>query len=240
MDTATGKVTAQHPVGEQPKADTIRTGEQIFHDANVCFQHWQSCSTCHPDSRMDGLRWDLLNDGIGNPKKTRSLVLSHQTSPVMAMGVRASLEVGTSAGFKHILFVVVPQSDIEATCDYLRSLKPVPSPHLGPEGKLTEAAERGKKLFDEKAGCAACHSGPILTDMKAYDVGTLGELDRKGNTFYTPKLVELYRTGPFLHDARAATLMEVLTKYNKNDAHGTTSKLSKEELDDLVAYLMSL
>ncbi|NOZ24067.1 MAG: c-type cytochrome [Planctomycetes bacterium] len=240
LDTEKRKVIARHAVGPQPKADVVRQGEEIFHDASICFQHWQSCSTCHPNGRMDGLRWDLLNDGIGNPKKTRSLCMSGKTSPVMSLGVRESMEVGAAAGFRHILFVVVPQSDIDATCEYIRSLKPVPSPHLGPDGKLTAAAQRGKKLFEEKAGCAACHTGPLLTDMKSYDVGTKGELDRGAREFYTPKLLELYRTAPFLHDARAATLMDVLTKYNKDDQHGDTSKLTKEERNDLVAYLLSL
>ncbi|MEW6358467.1 MAG: beta-propeller fold lactonase family protein [Planctomycetota bacterium] len=240
LDTEKTKALAKHAVGEQPKADMVRLGEQIFHDASVCFQHWQSCATCHPSGRMDGLRWDLLNDGIGNPKKTRSLCMSHKTAPVMSLGVRATMEVGAAAGFKHILFVVVPESDIEAVCEYIRSLKPVPSPHLGPDGKLTEAAQRGKKVFDEKGGCIACHTGELLTDMKSYDVGTQGELDREAKEFYTPKLLELYRTAPFLHDGRAATIEEVFTKYNKDDRHGETSKLTKEELGDLVAYLLSL
>jgi len=43
---------------------------------------------CHPDSRADGLNWDLLNDGMGNPKQTKSMLLSHRTPPVMASGVR--------------------------------------------------------------------------------------------------------------------------------------------------------
>ncbi|NQT52321.1 PD40 domain-containing protein, partial [bacterium] len=73
IDTANGKPVKRIAVGTQPKADPVRDGERIFHDASLCFQKWQSCSTCHPNARMDGLRWDLLNDGMGNHKKTRSL-----------------------------------------------------------------------------------------------------------------------------------------------------------------------
>lgn len=240
LDAAQGKVLATYPVGPQPEADTVRRGETIFHDAAVCFQHWQSCATCHPNGRSDGLRWDLLNDGIGNPKKTRSLVLSHKVSPVMAMGVRASMEVGVAAGFRHILFVQVPQSDLDAVNEYVRSLTPRPSPTLMPDGKPSAAAERGKKVFEGKAACVACHSGPLLTDMKPYDVGTLGELDKPGDKFYTPRLVELYRTAPFLHDGRAPDLKDVLTTQNKEGKHGETAQLTPEELNDLVAYLLSL
>jgi len=50
----------------------------------------------------------------------------------------------------------------------------------------------------------------------------------------------MYRTGPYLHDGRAATLREVLTVYNPQDRHGRTSNLTDAEIDSLVAFLMSL
>ena len=34
----------------------VRKGEQYFNDATLCFQKWQSCASCHPDARADGLR----------------------------------------------------------------------------------------------------------------------------------------------------------------------------------------
>jgi cytochrome c peroxidase len=47
--------------------------ERLFHDATIGHQSWQSCASCHPDGRAGGLNWDLLNDGIGNPKNTKSV-----------------------------------------------------------------------------------------------------------------------------------------------------------------------
>ena len=38
-------------------------------------------------------------------------------------------------------------------------------------GKLSAAAERGKLLFEGKAGCAACHSGDRFTDDKPHNTG---------------------------------------------------------------------
>lgn len=240
LETATGNLVKNIPVGEQPEPDVVRKGEIAFHDAELCFQKWQSCATCHPhNARMDGLRWDLLNDGIGNHKRNRSLVYSHYTAPVMAMGVRQTAEVAVRAGFKHILFAVVPEETASAVDEYLKSLKPDPNPNLV-NGKLSEAAERGKKIFEGKAECNKCHTGPYYTDLKAYDVGTLGPYDKPTDRFYTPKLTELYRVAPYLHDGRAATLEEVFTIWNKEDKHGKTSKLTKEELADLIAYLNSL
>jgi hypothetical protein len=54
------------PLGPKPALDIVRKGEFYFHDTSICFQGWQSCSSCHPgDARSDGMDWDLLNDGIG-------------------------------------------------------------------------------------------------------------------------------------------------------------------------------
>ena len=236
----TGKPVGKLAVGPQPEADLVRRGEILFNDATICFQHWQSCASCHPEARMDGLRWDLLNDGMGNPKRTRSLVNSYRTAPVMSKGVRADMETAIRAGLKFILFCVRPEEDIAAIKAYLESLRPDPSPYLTPEGQLSAAARRGKKLFEGKADCAKCHTGPLYTDLKAYDVGTLGELDREGDVFYTPKLTEIYRTAPYLHDGRAATIQDVLTTFNAQDKHGVTSNLSPQEIADLAEYVLSL
>ena len=240
LNAASGRQIARMSLGPQPAPGPVRQGDELFHSASVCFQHWQSCATCHPDARTDGLRWDLQNDGMGNPKKTRSLVKSHETAPVMSLGVRDQAETAVLAGFRSILFTEPEAGQTEAVNAYLRSQAPQPSPHLSPQGKLTPPAKRGKILFGGPAGCAQCHSGPLLTDMGAYDVGTLGDLDRPGDRFRTPKLLELYRGAPYLHDGRAATLEEVLTRYNREDRHGRTSGLSPQEMADLTAYLLAL
>jgi cytochrome c peroxidase len=76
--------------------------------------------------------------------------------------------------------------------------------------------------------------------MQRYDVGTLGPYDHEGDTFFTPTLVEVWRTAPYLHDGSAATLEEILTEKNRGDRHGRTSDLSPAEKADLVAYIRSL
>jgi DNA-binding beta-propeller fold protein YncE/cytochrome c1 len=238
-DADTGKTVKMIAIGASPAPDQLRRGEQIFHDAVYCFQHWLSCASCHPNqARADGLNWDLLNDGLGNPKNGKSLIWSHKTPPTMSLGVRASMEVATVAGFRYIQFHEPQPDEIEAVQAWLRSIEPEPSPHLE-KGQLSAAAKRGKAIFEGKANCKGCHPAGLLTDLKTYDVGTRYELDRK-DAFDTPTLIELYRTGPYLHSGEAVTLMQVLTDFNKQDKHGTTSKLSKEELADLVAYLESL
>jgi len=229
------------PLGPKPRMTAVRQGELNFHDARLCFQGWQSCATCHPgDARVDALNWDLLNDGIGNPKNNKSLLLVHKTPPAMSTGVRESAEVAVRAGIRHILFTVQPEEVANLMDAYLKSLKPVPSPHLV-KGKLSAAAQRGERLFHSgRTGCAQCHPEPLFTDLKSYDVGTRGRFDKPTDTFDTPTLVELWRTAPYLHDGSAATMRDVLTTANPNELHGKTSRLSADQLNDLIEYLLSL
>jgi cytochrome c peroxidase len=225
-------------LGPDKALTAVRQGEIFFHDAALCFQKWQSCSSCHPgNARVDALNWDLLNDGIGNPKNTKSLLLSHRTPPSMGLGVRATAEDAVRAGIRHIQFAVRPEEDAVAIDEYLKSLKPVPSPYLV-DGKLSARAQRGKVVF-ESAGCTSCHGTALHTDMMKYNIGT-GKLLDKGKEFDTPSLVEVWRTAPYLHDGRAKTIVDVFKKHNPRDDHGETSGLTDQQLDDLAEYVLSL
>jgi cytochrome c peroxidase len=75
--------------------------------------------------------------------------------------------------------------------------------------------------------------------MNKYNVGTSTEQDDY-KEFDTPTLIEVWRTAPYLHDGRAVTIEEVLTRFNENDGHGRTSELTDEEIEDLAAFVLSL
>jgi cytochrome c peroxidase len=229
--------TTSIPLGPKQEITVRRKGEILFHDASICFQAWQSCASCHPSgARVDALNWDLLNDGLGNPKNTKSLLLAHRTPPAMVTGIRESAEVAVRAGIRHIQFAVRPEEEAAAIDEYLKSLEPVPSPYLR-NGKLSRSARRGRKLFQE-TGCAKCHEGPLFTDMRKHNVGTGEGLDQ-GRDFDTPTLIEVWRTSPYLYDGRAASMEELLTKYNPQDKHGVTSNLTEDQIRDLAAFVLS-
>jgi YVTN family beta-propeller protein len=227
------------PLGPKPVMSLVRKGEFYFNDGGICLQGWQSCYSCHPgEGRADGLNWDLVNDGLGNPKNNKSLLLVHQTPPAMSLAVRATAELAVRAGIKGTLFSEQPEDVPTAIDAYLASLKPVPSPHLV-NGKPSPQAERGKAIF-AGAGCAECHPPDLFTDLHSYNVGTRSAFDKRSDKFDTPTLVELWRTAPYLHDGSAATIRAVLTTHNPDDRHGVTSNLSKEQIEDLCEYLLSL
>ena len=207
-------------------------GERIFNDAAFCFQNWQSCNGCHPgDARTDGMNWDLMNDGVGNSKNCKSLLLSLETPPCMISGIRANAHVANRAGFKYIQFMELKEEDAACVDAYVASLKPVPSPYLV-DGELSEKDKKGRKVF-ERLKCDACHSGPYYTDMKMHRIGEDIEFEQGWDT---PTLIEVWRTAPYLFDGRAATMEEVFGVYK----HGVDKKLSKTDLDALVEYVNSL
>ena len=205
-------------------------GEMYFHDATLCFQGWQSCASCHPNqARVDGLNWDLVNDGVGNPKNTKSLLYSHHTAPSMITGIRKDAETAVRSGLKYILFADTSDDIPQAMDVYLKNLKAVPSPYLV-NGELSEAALRGEVSFNKY--CASCHCGEYYTDQKAYSVSWAKPKDNV--PMDVPALSEIWRTAPYLYDGRSYSIREML------DIHGPQEQLSSGQLDDLAQYVLSL
>jgi cytochrome c peroxidase len=131
----------------------------------------------------------------------------------------------------------------------------------GNDSALTKSARRGLTLFNGKAGCGQCHSGPNLTDEEFHNTGiawrtgipsdegraevTGASADR--GAFKTPTLREIWRTAPYMHDGSLATLNDVIEYYDgggvKNprlDPKLSALQLSPLEKADLAAFLKSL
>jgi len=222
-------------LGSKVTLSQKRAGEMYWNDATLCYQQWQSCASCHPEGCMTGMNWDLLHDGQGNPKNTKSLLVSHDTPPTMWLGDRKHAQQCTRTGFRFIMFTM-PQRDPCFTIDeYTREMKPLKSPYLV-NGELSEKALRGKKIFESsEVNCAKCHSGKFFTDLQMHNVNSR---DQYSDTvkFDTPTLLEVWRTAPYLHDGRYVNMKDVF----KLGKHGDVAKLSDEEIDDLTEYVLSL
>ncbi len=241
--TATGLTELKPKIvslGKQPVMDAQRLGMKDFFDGERAQEHWHSCATCHPDARVDGMNWDLLNDGVENPKNSKSMLYAHATPPNMITGVRKDGETATRAGFVHIHFKPMTEAEYCNVDEYLKNLEPVPGIALNADGTLTDSAKRGKRLFySSRTGCSSCHHGKYFTDMKMHDVGTRNEEDFDG-MFDTPTLIETFRTAPYLHDGRYLTLEELLWEGRHGESHGNFEKLSEQDKADLIDYVLSL
>jgi cytochrome c peroxidase len=97
----------------------------------------------------------------------------------------------------------------------------------GNRGALSESEKRGMVLFEGKARCSQCHSGPNFTDEKYHNLGidwdgVLVDLGRYRVTnneqeigaFKTPTLREIAHTAPYMHNGSMATLEETMDFYN--------------------------
>lgn len=219
--------------GEQPESTAVRLGESLWYDGNYCYQQWESCASCHPDARADALNWDNLNDGLGNPKNTKSMLFSHRTPPVMITGARVSAELAVRKGMLFIQYNVLEEEKLCAIDEYLKSLLPTESPYLNRDGSYTEAALAGKKLFEE-VGCAKCHPAPLYTDLKMYKSPYLGQDGTWENReFVTPTLVEIWRSAPYTYFGGTTDIKDVINKF-------ANRKLTDDEVSKIAEFVLSI
>lgn len=236
IDAVKQRVLRHIPLGG-PEPDAVRRGAILFHSGRMTFQGQFSCASCHPAGGSDGLTWDLERDGVGNFKRTKSLLGVRETAPYGWHGSSPTL-ADRIAGTLRTLHRHEPAArEVEDLTAFLESLEP-PTPTIVPVD-LKPAVARGRELFQGKALCSNCHHRGGLDDGKSHDVGTGGPNDTQSR-FDTPALRGVSRAAAFLHDGRAATLEEVFTRHNPRQRHGAAHLLSNEELSDLLAYLKSL
>lgn len=228
----------------------LRRGEQTFYTARYSFHGEIGCANCHIDSTFDGLEWDLEPDGLGrNIVDNRLLEDVKDTGPFKWNGGNPNLPTECGPRTEKYFWRSENYDDrtLADITAYINSLPPRPNRWRSSSGNLTPAQERGRIIFERAVDnfgkpiplenrCSYCHSGPLGTSKRSFDVGTKGADDDSG-LFDTPQLVNVALTGPFLHDGRAGTLEEIWTIYNLHDQHGRTNDLTKDELNDLIEYL---
>lgn len=116
-----------------------------------------------------------------------------------------------------------------------------------PEGSFDAAAAiRGKALFSGKAQCATCHSGPLFTDVieggklhpQSASVAVDKDYVKRSATkkWRVSPLKGIWQHPPYFHDGSAATLADVVSRYNEVNK----LKLSDTEKSDLTEYLKSI
>jgi cytochrome c peroxidase len=236
IDVPSLKVVRHITLGSA-KPDAARRGEILFNSARMTFQGQFTCASCHPNGGSDGLVWDLTRDGVGNFKKTKSLLGVKDTAPYGWHGSSPTLADRVSGTLRTLHRHEPRGTEVADIVAYLQTLPP-PRPRPVPK-RDRPAVDRGRALFLGKARCAACHRPPTLQDGKLHDIGTRGPTDTQ-DAFDTPSLRGLGDTHRYLHDGRTGSLEEVFTKFNNARRHGAVHRLSKAELADLLAYLATL
>ena len=188
-----------------------------------------SCSTCHFETRNDGLGW-MEVDGV--LRQTLSLAGPvTQTPPytwtngVLAVAeevrITSQVRIGGRNGTETEYNAVAAFLDLTREIDHKN------------RGRTGPDVDRGRALFErDDVGCDDCHYAPYYTDQSPHDLYGLTGVD-------TPSLIGVESTAPYLHDGSAPTLRAVLegtTEHHMGDA----AWLSDAELTDLEAYLRTL
>jgi cytochrome c peroxidase len=130
----------------------------------------------------------------------------------------------------------------------------------GEAAALTPQERHGLWLYESKARCWRCHSGPNFTDEGFHNTGVswgkdppdlgryrLTQRDGDRGRFKTPTLRGASLTAPYMHDGSMATLADVVEFYNRGgganpclDPALTSLGLSADETRALVAFLEAL
>ena len=225
-----------YPLGEVIPQTAEREGEELFYDANICFQQWRSCHSCHPYGRVDGFNWILGGGAKQYPKNTRGLLHSWWTPPTTWTGRRGAASAAIKAGLDLELFQAPYDENALPLDTFCMNMKAVQSPNLV-KGRLSAAAQRGKVLFHgSEVNCAACHSGPLFTDNKGWNT-TIDDPYDANATWITPHLREAWRSAPYGHIGSMATVREMIETYMTG--YGSR-ELTAVEIDELAEFVLSL
>ncbi len=160
---------------------------------------------------------------------------------------------------------ITKEDAAKAIACFMRTIVSVDSPWIkfrnGDKKAFSAAAQRGYKIFDEKAKCTNCHDGRLLTDKQFHNVGvgmdaekpdvgrfTVSKAEKDTGAFKTPTLLDVSKSAPYFHNGSAKTLEEAVDQMlaggKKNKYLDTTNlketKLNAKEKADLLAFLRSL
>jgi YVTN family beta-propeller protein len=239
IDTNLLLATDLLPISSPTMPADVALGAQLFYNARdprISANTWISCANCHFDGLSDGRVWA----GIGGGRNTPMLFDLLGTPPYnwsATWDEVADVELkirDLQAGFGLISGAVspavgTPHAGQSLTLDSLTQYLLTLQGPISPPVTDTALLERGAAVFAEQ-GCAECHVGAVGTNLQVFDVGTDG-------TFDTPSLRWLWLSAPYLHDGRAATLRDV---FILPGAHQLVYEVTVEDLDALLAYLLSL
>jgi YVTN family beta-propeller protein len=240
LDPKSSIVLRTIDLGKASRTDPSLPGQYLFHNAALTRANRFTCNSCHPDGGTDGLTWSFVHvaDGFG-PRNSRDLRTAvAETAPFRWSGFEKHLSDFIESEVTGLLGGPKPEeAQLRELEKAVRALRMPPNPYRTMDGAMTPAAERGRVLFEGKAGCAGCHAGPRRGGTGA--AGNVGTT-REGVQVDIPHLAGVYDSGPFLHDGRAATLEEVFEKYNEGKRHGKAHLLTAEERAAVLRYVREL
>ncbi|MCK6578867.1 MAG: hypothetical protein L6Q98_12240 [Anaerolineae bacterium] len=253
IDARRNAVTATITATNIPLDPTLLRGKILFHRAAApqMSDGAISCATCHFEGGADGRSWINFRSG---PRNTPALGGAAALPPYHWAGDMTELHDSIEDQIRHVMLgdgliagafdattaaVDAGRSDdLDALAAYVASLRPWASPYRLPDGDLSDAARRGMELFMSGSPGCGCHAPPLYTDLQAHDLAGAAFSLETTAAFDTPTLRGLWATAPYMHDGVVASLEELLSR--TDPIHSVAGDLTDQQLDDLIAFLLSL
>lgn len=226
-----GEITASATVGADPRPTAVAAGQLHFIEPGETYGQNFSCNSCHYDGRGDTEVWRA--GPFETWEQSRPLMWLDGTAPLGWGAYVNNTRTFGLTGFTSIIAVWPTTEMTEELTAFLSSMAPPPKANgwTQRDGQFSPEARLGQNLFNGKAGCNACHGGPLTTSNQTFEEGiTEGRVS-------TPALVGAYRHNSWLKDGSAQTLEQATRA--AAEWSGVTD-LSDAEVDALVRYLREL
>lgn len=127
----------------------------------------------------------------------------------------------------------------------------------GQQNAISVSAQRGFRLFNDKARCSLCHSGWRFTNDSFHDIGLPGDdigcgaelpgILKMERAFKAPGLRNITQRAPFMHDGSMMSLVEVVEHDDQGGVRRPSLSeemlplgLTEQEKRDLVAFMEAL
>jgi YVTN family beta-propeller protein len=134
----------------------------------------------------------------------------------------------------------------ERTCDNaghrMRAGQQCLTCHNGPyKTAQVNISARTGMWFDERMDVPLRDAGlPDDRDFGDLGIFIFAETGMWSAPLDVPQLTNIYDSPPYLHNGAANTLEEIWTRFNYTESHGLTRDLTRQQLNDLMAYLRAL
>lgn len=226
---ADGTVQQTLKLVDDPRPPAVALGERVFSRPGAAYAANHSCMSCHIETQNDGMVWRF---GPMIWHNVRPLQLLSATTPIEWGAYVSSTD---NFGFQGPASIVArPATTVEAEglAAFLASLIGAPRETASTrlDGSYSDAALRGKQLFETKLPCAGCHTPPLYTSRAYIKTGKSGE------PADVPSLLGVYRHGVYMVNGKPRSLeaaADVAIAYTK-------AQVSAAERDDLIAFLREL
>lgn len=225
-----GAASFESDPSADPRPELVASGLRGFTGSGDGWGENSTCNSCHADGLTDTLVWRTGPTELYEVPRPQFWL---EGTPRLGWPGYVSTVANFAFAGQGTVGVRPTTAQFEGANAYLASLMPPPAANGKTlrDGSLSEAALRGKEIYEGKGACTACHALPTGTSKDLLSEGVTGGLTD------VPSLVGAYRHGVWLKHGEARdlrTAVVLVLEWLGN------SSLSDAEIDDLTRYLEEL